>query len=187
MILSDDTNSCDDLQSEINIHQFFTGYMNGRVDWRSWPQILKLKDWPPSTLFEERLPRHGAEFLCCLPFKEYTHPRKEKMRKKKTHPCKEETHPREEKTHLRNGLLNIAVNLPAKSLKPDMGPKTYIAYGVPEELGRGDSITKLHCDMSDAVSSFVGTSVILFVLFVGAWNFSLVGLLHGTVFYVHLC
>ncbi|CAJ1977653.1 unnamed protein product [Sphenostylis stenocarpa] len=113
-------------EGEINIHQFFTGYTKAREDWLDWPQILKLKDWPPSNLFEERLPRHCAEFISSLPFKEYTDPL--------------------------GGSLNIAVKWPAKCLKPDMGPKTYIAYGFPQELGRGDSVTKLHCDMSDAVN-----------------------------------
>lgn len=115
------------MQGDINIHQFFAGYTDGRFDKEYWPQLLKLKDWPPSHLFDERLPRHGAEFVCCLPFKEYTHPS--------------------------SGFLNLAVKLPQNSLKPDLGPKTYVAYGFAEELGRGDSVTKLHCDMSDAVSS----------------------------------
>lgn len=89
--------------------------------------MLKLKDWPPSTLFERRLPRHDAEFISALPYKEYTHPH--------------------------SGILNLAakMKLEEKMLKPDLGPKTYIAYGFAEELGRGDSVTKLHCDMSDAV------------------------------------
>lgn len=117
--------STTEIQVVINIHQFFKGYTDGRSEYKSWPHILKLKDWPPSNLFEERLPRHNVEFLGCLPFKEYTNPR-----------C---------------GTLNIATKLPKESLKPDMGPKTYIAYGVAQELGRGDSVTKLHCDMSDAV------------------------------------
>ncbi|XP_065869427.1 lysine-specific demethylase JMJ29-like [Euphorbia lathyris] len=111
---------------DINVREFFAGYVNGRYDKKDWPQILKLKDWPPSDMFDERLPRHGAEFIRCLPFKEYTHPQK--------------------------GQLNLAIRLPEKSLKPDMGPKTYIAYGFAEEFGRGDSVTKLHCDMSDAVN-----------------------------------
>lgn len=118
---------CDEMQAQINIHQFFKGYTDGRFDSKEWPQILKLKDWPPSNKFEERLPRHHAEFHYCLPFKEYT--------------------------HSQSGLLNLATKLPEGSLKPDMGPKTYIAYGVAQELGRGDSVTKLHCDMSDAVYS----------------------------------
>jgi hypothetical protein len=113
------------MQVDINVHQFFTGYTNGRKDFKDWPQVLKLKDWPPSNLFEESLPRHCAEFISSLPYKEYTNPF--------------------------NGALNLAVKLPDNVQKPDMGPKTYIAYGFAQELGRGDSVTKLHCDMSDAV------------------------------------
>ncbi|KAL5132716.1 Lysine-specific demethylase JMJ25 [Glycine soja] len=119
--LAEKTIDCLDwTEGEINIHQLFTCYTNGRRDWLAWPQILKLKDWPPSNLFEEQLPRHCAEFISSLPFKEYTDPHK---------------------------------GLPNGSLKPDLGPKTYIAYGFPQELGRGDSVTQLHCDMSDAVNA----------------------------------
>ncbi|KAF5960823.1 hypothetical protein HYC85_002032 [Camellia sinensis] len=117
---------------DINIHQFFKGYSEGRFHKNKWLEMLKLKDWPPSTFFEERLPRHGAEFISALPYLEYTHPR--------------------------SGLLNVAAKLPNKMLKPDLGPKTYIAYGFAEELGRGDSVTKLHCDMSDAVNVLTHTA-----------------------------
>ncbi|KAL3534429.1 hypothetical protein ACH5RR_002890 [Cinchona calisaya] len=127
-------NCLDWCEVDINVHKFFHGYSECQVDKDGWPQILKLKDWPPSSLFEERLPRHNAEFINCLPFKVYTHPH--------------------------SGYLNLAVKLPKDSLKPDMGPKTYIAYGVAEELGRGDSVTKLHCDMSDAVNVLTHTRAV---------------------------
>ncbi|KAK4418955.1 Lysine-specific demethylase [Sesamum alatum] len=122
----------DSCEVDINIHKFFIGYSDGRNYENSWPEMLKLKDWPPSTLFEERLPRHGAEFLRALPYKEYTHPR--------------------------SGILNLASKLSTGMLKPDLGPKTYIAYGFAEELGRGDSVTKLHCDISDAVNILMHTA-----------------------------
>ncbi|KAF5206204.1 Lysine-specific demethylase jmj25 [Thalictrum thalictroides] len=117
---------------EINIDQFFKGYSEGRAHNTLWPEMLKLKDWPPSNFFEERLPRHGAEFISALPFKEYTHPN--------------------------NGFLNLTARLPEKYLKPDLGPKSYIAYGIAEELGCGDSVSKLHCDISDAVNVLTHTA-----------------------------
>ncbi|KAG2662728.1 hypothetical protein PVAP13_1KG552900 [Panicum virgatum] len=118
---------------EINIHMFFSGYTSGRAHTRThWPEMLKLKDWPPSSSFDQRLPRHGAEFISALPFPEYTDPR--------------------------YGPLNLAVKLPTGVLKPDLGPKSYIAYGFHKELGRGDSVTKLHCDISDAVNILTHTA-----------------------------
>ncbi|KAM0836375.1 hypothetical protein ACQ4PT_062363 [Festuca glaucescens] len=119
---------------EINIHFFFNGYSRGVVGPEGLPMLLKLKDWPQHSSFEERLPRHGAEFMSALPFREYT-------------------------DH-KSGPLNLAVKLPEKVIKPDLGPKTYIAYGVAQELGIGDSVTKLHCDMSDAVNILTHTDVI---------------------------
>lgn len=114
------------MQVELNLHKFFSGYQKGLFDNDSgWPSMYKLKDWPPTNFFDVRLPRHGSEFYASLPFKEYTNPKA--------------------------GILNLATKLPKEAIKPDLGPKSYIAYGLREELGLCDSVTKLHCDMTDAV------------------------------------
>ncbi|XP_074326963.1 lysine-specific demethylase JMJ29-like isoform X3 [Apium graveolens] len=118
-------NCFDWCEVKLNIKKLFKGYMEGLHDKSDWPQMLKLNDWPPSGLFEEHLPRHNIEYITSLPFKEYTHPH--------------------------SGYLNLSVKLPNDYLKPDMGPKMYVSYGFAHELGRGDSVTKIHCCESDAV------------------------------------
>eukprot|EP00217_Crustomastix_stigmatica_P001982 CAMPEP_0183820292 /NCGR_PEP_ID=MMETSP0803_2-20130417/64570_1 /TAXON_ID=195967 /ORGANISM="Crustomastix stigmata, Strain CCMP3273" /LENGTH=563 /DNA_ID=CAMNT_0026065187 /DNA_START=19 /DNA_END=1708 /DNA_ORIENTATION=- len=50
------------------------------------------------------------------------------------------------------GALNAWNALPETALKPDIGPKGYCATGRAAETGPGDSVTKLHEDMSDAVN-----------------------------------
>jgi lysine-specific demethylase 3 len=122
--------------SEINIHQFFKGYSNGLINHDGWPSMLKLKDWPPNKSFEEKLPRHSADFIAALPYLEYTHPH--------------------------YGILNVASKLPEDVVKPDLGPKTHIAYGYPQELGQGDSVTKLHCNMCDTVNILMHTAEVTY-------------------------
>ena len=64
--------------------------------------LLKLKDWPPSDDFSDLLPNHFHDLMDALPLPEYTR---------------------------RDGYLNLASRLPDFLVKPDLGPKMYIAYG----------------------------------------------------------
>lgn len=96
--------------------------------------MLKLKDWPPESEFSQVMARHNQDFLEMLPLKELTHPAE--------------------------GPLNMAVHLPDSTRLPDLGPKSYIAYGRQQEHeGEGDSVTKLHVDLSDAVNQLCHVAV----------------------------
>jgi lysine-specific demethylase 3 len=91
--------------------------------------MLKLKDFPPDETFAARCSRHNDDFLemLCNAMPEYMHPTK--------------------------GILNLAAALPETAVPPDLGPKGYIAFGREEEaLGEGDSVTRLHKDLSDAIN-----------------------------------
>ena len=90
------------------------------------PMLMKLKDWPPSSDIAEYMPKRFADLFRAFPMKNYT---------------------------MREGTLNLAGYLPEYCLKPELGPKMYIAYG--SALYSGKASTNLHIDMSDAVNCLV--------------------------------
>eukprot|EP00803_Ostreobium_quekettii_P008080 evm.model.scf_194.8 EVM.evm.TU.scf_194.8 scf_194:78016-96915(+) len=111
-------------------NHFFSAYTRGHEAsyWNDGKDhMLKVKDWPPDAHFSEKLARHDQDFREMLPMPEYTDPTE--------------------------GPLNLRKYLPDSCLPPDLGPKTYIALGrLKEHPGEGDSVTKLHVDLCDAVN-----------------------------------
>ncbi|XP_004495719.1 E3 ubiquitin-protein ligase JMJ24 isoform X2 [Cicer arietinum] len=122
----------DGSEIDIELGQFMKGYSEGCFHENGWPQLLKLKDWPSPSASEEFLLYQRPEFISKLPLLQYI--------------------------HSKWGLLNVAAKLPHYSLQNDVGPKIYISYGISDELGRGDSVTKLHFNMRDMVYLLVHTS-----------------------------
>lgn len=57
----------------------------------------------------------------------------------------------------RQGRLNLASRLPDCFVRPDLGPKMYIAYG--SALYPDKGTTNLHLDISDAVNVMVYVSM----------------------------
>lgn len=107
-------------------YQFFKGFTN--PEYRQG-RVWKVKDWPPEEHVNDRLKRHAQDYLEMLPLPMYTLPER--------------------------GLapLNLATLQPKGTNTTDLGPKTYIAYGhIPESETEGDSVTKLHEDLSEAVN-----------------------------------
>ena len=96
------------------------------MDENDEPMILKLKDWPPTEDFSETMPNRFGDLMRSLPLPEYTQ---------------------------RNGVLNLASRLPDFFVKPDLGPKMYVAYG--SALHPKEGTTNLHLDISDAVNVMV--------------------------------
>jgi lysine-specific demethylase 3 len=74
----------------------------------------------------EKMPKLYSDFINMVPFGEYTNPK--------------------------HGPMNMATHMPEGSVPPDLGPKSYIAYGRTSERGPGDSVTRLHLDLADAVN-----------------------------------
>lgn len=111
-------------------HQKMSDFWQGFEDFDSRirdekgrPIICKLKDWPTTDDFKNVLESRYNDLMANLPIKQYT--------------C-------------RDGKLNLASYLPDLYLKPDLGPKMYIAYSSADTPK--DGTTSLHIDISDAVN-----------------------------------
>ncbi|CAH0391977.1 unnamed protein product [Bemisia tabaci] len=111
------------------MRKFWDGFENlskRLKDEKGNPMLLKLKDWPPGEDFAELLPTRFLDLMNALPLGDYTQ---------------------------RSGCLNLASRLPECFVRPDLGPKMYIAYGSAKCFSRGT--TNLHLDVSDAVNVLV--------------------------------
>ena len=109
---------------------FWDGFenLNDRIlDKRGTPMQLKLKDWPSDNDIANFLPDNFEDLMRALPIKDYTQ---------------------------RTGHFNLASMMPDFFVRPDLGPKMYIAYGnalSPDSTGS----TNLHLDMSDACNLMI--------------------------------
>ncbi|KAI8076902.1 uncharacterized protein BX664DRAFT_344211 [Halteromyces radiatus] len=100
-------------------------FFKGYMDHQKKP-VLKIKDWPPQSEFAKVCPRWYEDFMSMLPMNEY---------------CGV------------NGVFNLSNRLPQEFIKPDLGPKMFIAYGLDFTDGMTTvGTTNLHCDMTDAVN-----------------------------------
>ena len=75
------------------------------------PRILKLKDWPTKKDFASVFPTLLHDLMNNIPFNDYT---------KRSYEYDGVTY--------HGGAMNIVERLPSCLVKPDLGPKLYIAY-----------------------------------------------------------
>lgn len=118
---------------KVPLKMFWDGFthLNSRMtDENGHTMLLKLKDWPADNDFAKSLPEHFDDLMSVIPLQDYT---------------------------LRKGRLNLAGYMPDFHIKPDLGPKMYIAYG--NALYPETGTTNLHIDMSDACNLMVHVSI----------------------------
>ena len=99
-------------------------------DERGVPMLLKLNNWPTTEDFSEILPKHVSDLLEIFPIPEYTS---------------------------KSGKFNLASRIPDSFVKPDLGPKLYIAYGSSVNSSKGT--TNLHFEVPDTVNVLIHVGI----------------------------
>ncbi|KAI0067318.1 hypothetical protein BV25DRAFT_1794905, partial [Artomyces pyxidatus] len=108
-------------QTSTTLSRFFETFVE---DPSTRNAVLKLKDWPPNNRLEDVLPDLYKAFEKGVPVPDYT---------------------------TANGIYNLASHFPLHGVRPDLGPKMYIAHGtLQSEDCRGS--TRLHLDLTSAVN-----------------------------------
>uniref|UniRef100_H2YD02 JmjC domain-containing protein n=1 Tax=Ciona savignyi TaxID=51511 RepID=H2YD02_CIOSA len=119
------------------IRDFWNGFEsieNRLTDDTGVRMILKLKDWPTTDDFLDTMPHRFKDLMAALPLPEYTS---------------------------RDGTFNITSYLPNYFVRPDLGPKMYIAYGgLLPIISSQSGTTNLHLDISDACNLMVYVGII---------------------------
>ncbi|XP_024081835.1 uncharacterized protein LOC106670702 isoform X2 [Cimex lectularius] len=111
-----------------NVKKFWNGFSNEQkkeIDENGLPYSFKLKDYPSTSDLKDVFPRRYADFAENAPMTAFTH---------------------------RHGNLNLADHLPPAYVRPDLGPKLYVAYSTLNKLNKEHSSTNLHLDLTDAVN-----------------------------------
>ncbi|CAF1270697.1 unnamed protein product [Adineta steineri] len=130
--------------NETILTRFWDGFerLNIRLrdnEHRGRVRILKLKDWPTKKDFASVFPTRLHDLMTNIPFSDYT---------RRSYTYNGITY--------HGGAFNIVERLPACSVKPDLGPKLYIAYSqLTSQATRKAGTTNLHIDVSDAVNVLV--------------------------------
>ncbi|CAF2649276.1 unnamed protein product [Rotaria sp. Silwood2] len=102
-------------------------------------RILKLKDWPTKKDFASVFPERLHDLMNNIPFSDYT---------RRSYVYNDVMY--------HGGVHNIVERLPACLVKPDLGPKLYIAYSqLTSREAKQAGTTNLHIDVSDAVNVLV--------------------------------
>lgn len=127
--------------NDIILTQFWDGFecLDVRLKDGQRSRILKLKDWPTKKDFASVFPSRLHDLMSNIPFGDYT-------RRSYTY----------NGIRYHGGANNIVERLPSCLVKPDLGPKLYIAYSqLTSQSARQAGTTNLHIDVSDAVNVLV--------------------------------
>uniref|UniRef100_S4RZ18 Lysine-specific demethylase n=1 Tax=Petromyzon marinus TaxID=7757 RepID=S4RZ18_PETMA len=124
---------CNTLAAPSNtiLKDFWEGFQDNSVRPKNEsgePMVLKLKEWPTGDDFRDLLPDRFEDLTRNVPLAEYT---------------------------TREGRLNLASHPPDFFVRPELGPKLHVAYGLLKEGDIAFGTRGIHSDLADTINILV--------------------------------